>query len=155
MFTLTKNNVFVGKGYATDDMFKLNLEINKIASSAYMLTSFNVWHARLCHVNKRLISNMSRLNLIPKLSLHDFEKCACCSQAKITKTSHKFVTRVTKPLELIHSDLCEFDGTLTRNSKTYVIIFIDDSFDYTFIYLLKNKSDAYDMFKVSVTKIEN
>ncbi|KAA0059670.1 putative Polyprotein [Cucumis melo var. makuwa] len=60
LFTLTKNNVFVGKGYATDGMFKLNLKINKIASSAYMLTSFNVWHARLCHVNKRLISNMSR-----------------------------------------------------------------------------------------------
>ncbi|KAA0046026.1 putative Polyprotein [Cucumis melo var. makuwa] len=117
LFTLTKNNVYVGKGYATDGMFKLNLEINKIASSAYMLTSFNVWHARLCHVNKRLISNMSRLNLIPKLSLHDFEKCACCSQAKITETSHKSVTIVTGPLELIHSDLCEFDGTLTRNSK--------------------------------------
>ncbi|KAL4025369.1 hypothetical protein IC575_013758 [Cucumis melo] len=155
LFTLTKNNVFVGKGYATDDMFKLNLEINKIASSAYMLTSFNVWHARLCHVNKRLISNMSRLNLIPKLSLHDFEKCACCSRTKITKTSHKFVTRVTEPLELIHFDLCEFDDTLTRNSKRYVVTFIDDCSDYTFIYLLKNKSDAYEMFKVFVIEVEN
>ncbi|KAL0540288.1 hypothetical protein IC582_024522 [Cucumis melo] len=136
-------------------MFKLNLEINKIASSAYMLTSFNVWHARLCHVNKRLISNMSRLNLIPKLSLHDFEKCACCSQAKIIKISHKSVARVTEPLELIHFDLCEFNDTLTRNSKRYIITFIDDCSDYTFIYLLKNKSDAYEMFKVFVTEIEN
>ncbi|KAA0037401.1 putative Polyprotein [Cucumis melo var. makuwa] len=37
----------LNKGYATDDIFKLNLEINKISSSAYMLSSFNVWHARL------------------------------------------------------------------------------------------------------------
>ncbi|KAL0534481.1 hypothetical protein IC582_028772 [Cucumis melo] len=155
LFTLTKNNVIVEKGYATDGMFKLNLEINKIASSAYILISFNVWHARLCHVNIRLISNMSRLNLILKLSLHDFEKYACCSQAKITKTSHKSVTRVTEPLELIHSDLCEFDGTLTRNSKRYVITFIDNCSDYTFIYLFKNKSDAYEMFKAFVTEIEN
>ena len=66
-------------------MFKLNLEINKSLSFAYTLFFFNVW--RLCHVNKRLISNMSRLNPIPKLSMHEFEKCACCSQAKITKTS--------------------------------------------------------------------
>ncbi|KAL0545202.1 hypothetical protein IC582_020351 [Cucumis melo] len=136
-------------------MFKLNLEINKIVSSAYMLSSFNVWHARLFHVNKRLISNTSWLNLTPKLSLHDFEKCACCSQTKITKTSHKSVTRVTEPLELIHSDLCDFDDTLTRNSKRYVITFIDDRSDYTSIDLLKNKSDAYDMFKVFVTEIEN
>ena len=119
-----------------------------------MLSSFNVWHAKLCHVNKRLISNMSRLNLIPKLSMHEFEKCACCSQAKVTKTLHKSVARVTEPLELIHFDLCEFDGTLTTNSKKYVIN-IDDCSDYIFIYLLKNKCDTFDMFKVYVTKIEN
>ena len=37
----------------------------------------------------------------------------------------------------------------------YVISFIDDCFDYTFIYLLKNKSDVLDVFKVFVTKLEN
>ena len=60
---------------------------------------------------------MSRLNLIPKLFLHEFEKFACCSQVKITKTSYKFVTRVTEPLEVIHSDLCEFDGMLLGTVK--------------------------------------
>ena len=54
LYTLTKNNVFVGKGYATDGMFKLNVDTKKIVSSTYMLCSFNIWHARLCHVNKRL-----------------------------------------------------------------------------------------------------
>ncbi|TYK07963.1 putative Polyprotein [Cucumis melo var. makuwa] len=78
LFTLTKNNVFVGNGYTIDGMFKLNLEMNKKLSSTYMLSTLNVWHAKLCHVSKRLISNMSRLNLIPKLSWHEFEKCACC-----------------------------------------------------------------------------
>ena len=42
LFTLTKNNVFVEKSYAIDGMFKLNLEINKNLSSAYMLSNFNV-----------------------------------------------------------------------------------------------------------------
>ncbi|KAA0035887.1 putative Polyprotein [Cucumis melo var. makuwa] len=40
LFTLTKNNVFMGKGYATDVIFKLNLEISKNLSFAYMLSSF-------------------------------------------------------------------------------------------------------------------
>ena len=71
---------------------------------------------------------MSRLNFILKLSMHDFEKCACCSQAKITKTSHKSITRVTEPLELIHYDLCEFDGTLTRKSKRYVITLVSSCY---------------------------
>ena len=117
LFTLTKNNVFLEKSYANDSMFKLKLEMNKKMFSAYMLSTFNVWHARLYHVNKRLISNISKLNLIVKLSFHEFEKCTCCSKAKIIKTFHKSVTRVTEPPELIHYDLCEFDGILTRNSK--------------------------------------
>ena len=55
--------------------------------------------------------------MIIKLSFHEFDKCACCSQAKITKTSHKSITRVTKLLELILSNLCEFDDMITRNNK--------------------------------------
>ena len=38
------------------------------------------------------------------------------------------------------------------NVSTVVIAFIDD---YPFIYLLKNKSDAFDMFKLFVTKLES
>ena len=57
LFTLTKNNVFVEKEFATDDMFKFNLEMYKNLSPAYMLSSFNIWHPTLCHVNKRLIAN--------------------------------------------------------------------------------------------------
>ena len=87
--------------------------------------------------------------------MHDSEKCARWSHAKITKTSYKSVTRVTEPLYLIRSNLCEFDGTLTKNSKRYVITFKDVCSDYTFIYLLKNKSDVLDVFKVFVTKLEN
>ena len=74
MYSITKNGVFVGKGYATDDMFKLNI-MNKISSSAYILCDFNIWHARLCHVNKQIISNTSGLGLIPKLPSNNFEKC--------------------------------------------------------------------------------
>ena len=85
----------------------------------------------------------------------NLRKCACYCQDKITKTLHKSITRVTESLELIHYALCEFDDTSTSNSKRCVITFIEDCSDYTCIYLLKNKSDVFDMFKVYVTKIEN
>ena len=135
-------------------MFKLNLEINKFKSSVYILCSF-IWHARLRHVNKRLISNISRLEMVTKLSMNKFEKCEFCSHAKITKTSHKSILKEFEPLDLIHFDLCEFDGITTRGSKIYFITFIDDCFEFTFIYLLKNKSEALDAFKSFVCEIEN
>jgi len=93
---------------------------------------------------------MSGLSLIPKLSLNEFEKCQYYSQAKITKESHKSVTRETEPFELIHSDICELNGNLTRNEQRYFITFINDCSDYIYVYLMKNKSDALDMFKIFV-----
>ena len=67
-YVITKNGLFVGKSYACDGMFKLNVENNKVSiSSVYMLSSINFLHARLCHINSRYVGIMSSLGLIPRL----------------------------------------------------------------------------------------
>ena len=52
---ISKNDMYVGKGYLSDGLFKLNvMTINNNKnndSSAYLLESDNLWHARLRHVN--------------------------------------------------------------------------------------------------------
>ena len=54
-FSLFKSGMYVGKGYLSKDLFKMNvmtvINNNKGASSVYMLESSNVWHGRLGHVN--------------------------------------------------------------------------------------------------------
>ena len=68
-YVITKKGLFVGKGYACDGMFKLNVENNKASTSLfYMLSSINFWHACLCHINSRYVGIMSSLGLIPRLS---------------------------------------------------------------------------------------
>ena len=57
------------------------------------------------------------------------------------------VVRNIELLELIHSDLCEFVGILTRGGNRNIITFIDDFSKYTIVYLLKNKSDAFEKFQ--------
>lgn len=47
--------------------------------------------------------------MIPKLSMNEFD-----SQAKINKTLHKYVMRISELLDLIYSNLCKFDGVLIR-----------------------------------------
>ena len=54
-FILTKNGMYVGKGYMSNGLFKMNVmtivppikNVNKNTSSAFMLESSNVWHGRL------------------------------------------------------------------------------------------------------------
>ena len=53
------------------------------------------------------------------------------------------------------TDLCEFEGILTRGGNRYFITFIDDFSKYTNVYLLKNKSDAFEKFKEFLLEMEN
>ena len=77
------------------------------------------------------------------------------SQAKITNWPYKSVVRITKLLELIHSDLCKFEGILTSGGNRYIIIFIDDFSKYTTVYLLKTESDAFEKFQDFLKEVEN
>jgi len=54
---------------------------------------------------------------------------------KFAKPSFKTVERTSKPLELIHSDICDLKFAPTRGGKKYFITFIDDYTRYCQVYL--------------------
>lgn len=151
---ITKNGVYVGKGYSCDGMFKLSVnEINNIF--AYVVEcSASIWHSRLAHLNYRMLKYMNKHGYI---SCHDklTEKCEVCVQAKMPKKPFPKVERSTEILDLVHSDICEFNGNLSRGGKRYFITFIDDSSRFTYVYLLRNKSEAFEKFKEYKTLVEN
>ena len=74
---------------------------------------------------------------------------------RLQKRPHKSAIRNTELLELIHSDLLEFEGILTRGENKYIITFIDDFSKYTTVYLLKNKSDVFEKFQDFLKEVEN
>jgi transposase InsO family protein len=59
------------------------------------------------------------------------------------------------PLELIHSDLCEMNGVLTKGGKSYFMTLIDDASRFCYVYLLKTKDEALDYFKIYKAEVEN
>ena len=67
----------------------------------------------------------------------------------------KVLERNTNLLDLIHLDICELNGMLTRGGNRYFITFIDDSSRYTYVYLLKHKDEAFNMFKIYKAEVEN
>ena len=77
-------------------------------------------------------------------------------QAKQPRKSHTTTeTRNLAPLELIHSDLCEMNGVLTKGGKKYFMTLIDDSTRYCRVYLLKSKDEALNFFKICKAEVEN
>ena len=73
----------------------------------------------------------------------------------MTKTLFHSTHRITKPLELIHSDIYDLKFVQTRGEKKYFITFIDDSTRYCYVYLLKSKDEAIEVFKLYKKEIEN
>ena len=58
------------------------------------------------------------------------------------------------PLDLIHSDLCEMNGLMTKGGKIYFMTLIDGATRYCYVYLLKTKDEALNYFKIFKAEIE-
>lgn len=74
-------NFFVIKGYLCDGMYKLSVNDNKTMNSVYLVDSFDVWHARLAHLNFRSLKYMHKHGLI-NCKDTKYDKCEICIQAK-------------------------------------------------------------------------
>lgn len=157
---LTKNRVFVGKGYLNSGLFHLNvLELmnnNASTSFAYLVECDDIWHARLGHVNYSYIKIMKSLGILKDVKISNTNKCQVCVEAKTTKKTCKPVlVRESEPLYLIHSDLGDMSRNTSRGGKNYYVTFIDDYSRYTKVYLLRNKNETEDKFLVYKAEVEN
>ncbi|GJS43605.1 zinc finger, CCHC-type containing protein [Tanacetum coccineum] len=128
-FVLSKHGVFIGFGYLSNHMFKLN-NINDNIGSAFMSTSkLNdsiLWHARLGHVYFKRMQDMSKDGLIPAFDI-DTKKCKTCMLTKIIKKPFQNVKCETKVLELIYSGMCDLHAALSLGNKKYFVTSIDDA----------------------------
>nr|AAK70407.1 pol polyprotein [Citrus x paradisi] len=161
MVVLSKNGMYVGKGYVNDGLFKLNVMTlkptinNKATSSAYLLESSNIWHGRLGHVNFNSLRKLINMKHIPNFQIDLKHKCKTCVEAKLTRSSFQIIQRNSEPLDLIHSDICDFKSIQTRGGNKYFITFIDDCTKYCYVYLLKSKDEALDKFILYKNEVEN
>jgi hypothetical protein len=95
------------------------------------------------------MTRLAKMNLIPNFTIVKGSKCQLCVQAKQPRKSHKTTeVRDLAPLELMHSDLSELNGELTKGGKKYFMTLIDDSTRYCYVYLLKSNNEALNFFKI-------
>ena len=73
----------------------------------------------------------------------------------MAKAPFHSIERNIKPLELIHSDICDLKFMQTREGKKYFITFIYDCTRYSYAYFLRNKNEALEVFKHYKNEVEN
>ena len=108
--------------------------------------SLTDWHERLGHVSKDTLvkfgdSAIEDLNLGP-VDSNPVDPCKPCIHGKQHRLPFPSRTgRRGKPLELVHSDLCESNVESIGGGK-HVLTFTDDHTNYGMVYILENKSSS-------------
>ncbi|MHB1955506.1 MAG: DDE-type integrase/transposase/recombinase, partial [Sulfobacillus sp.] len=104
---------------------------------------FGLLHRRLGHISEARLQQAiksSDLQVTPSpLGL-----CECCIKGKQTRATirHGPVPRATKPLQIVHSDVCGPMSVESFSHKRYYVSFIDDYTRHAIIYFIREKSEV-------------
>jgi len=157
------NQSIVFKGKRRNNVYKINfseLTDQKVLCLLSMSDKKWMWHRRLGHANWRLISKLSKLQLVrglPDIDYHSDALCGACQKGKIVKTSFKSIDIVStsRPLELLHIDLFGPASTASIYGSKYGLVIVDDYSRWSWVKFLKSKDDSYDVFRKFCIQVQS
>ncbi|KAL0401556.1 UNVERIFIED_CONTAM: Retrovirus-related Pol polyprotein from transposon TNT 1-94 [Sesamum latifolium] len=140
-------------------MFKLNIKtVEAKCLKVHVQDVAWQWHKRYGHLNFGALQEIGERKMvygIPSIN-HPNHLFEACLVGKHTRKSFPKETtwRATKPLELVHTDVCGPINPSSLGKSKYFILFIDDFSRKTWIYFLKQKSEAFSTFKKFKSLVE-
>ncbi|KAK0577488.1 hypothetical protein LWI29_033847 [Acer saccharum] len=127
---------------------------------AHECNKLDLWHQRLGHMNFKDLKKLEKHGIVrglPNLGKKLKVVCEPCQLGKQTKVSHKKNSYIAtkRPLELVHMDLMGPIQTESINGKKYIFVCVDDFSRFTWVYFLRNKTEAFDYFKKFCNQVQN
>ena len=117
-----------------------------------------LWHHRLGHPSSRILYSTLK-NVFSSLSLSMIDEvCSSCEYC-ISAKMHRFHLNKTPMvttliLEIVHSDVWGPSPITSLLGFNYYVIFVDDQTCFTWLFLLKHKSEVLSMFKNFKSMVE-
>jgi hypothetical protein len=114
-----------------------------IAASA----SIELWHSHLGHVSLPRIQTLVSRGLLGSVSSSPFDcmPCQLSKQPALPFNNSESIASAT--FNLIHSDVWGPSPVPTVGGSRYFVIFVDDFSRYTWIYLMKNRSEVLTIYR--------
>ena len=92
------------------------------------------------------VDRLIKDGILPSLDFGDLNTCVNWIRGKLTKTKKKRATHSFDLLEIVHTDISR-PLTSTLCGDTYFVTFIGDFPHCGYLYLIKEKSDAFENLK--------
>ena len=136
-----------------------SLSQNNLTCLSALNDDIMLWHKRLGHASLSLLNNLISKDLVvglPSIKHNDGKVCNACAKGKQVKNSFKSKRCVstTRPLEMLHIDLCGPMSIISKGSKRYVCIIVNDYSRFTWTLFLGSKDETFENFIAFLKKVE-
>ena len=105
-----------------------------------------MWHRRLAHPSNQTLNSLLSTSVLPCNKRDSFHLCSACQFAKHTKLPFSLSnSTVTKPFEIIHSDLWT-SLIQSLSGIKYYVLFLDQYSHFLWVYPLRYKHETFSKF---------
>jgi len=137
----------------------LSLFQNRLTCLSALDNDIMLWHKRLGHASLSLLNKLISKDLVvglPSIKYDDDKVCDACVREKQVMTSFKSKNCVStsRPLKLLHVDMCGPMRITSRGGKRYVFVIVNDYSCFTWTLFLASKDESFEKFLVLLKKIE-
>lgn len=155
---INSKNQIIATASIVNNMYRLNMPggLAHMSSVEHEQDAF-CWHQRMGHLNfqslKKMSDNTEHVTFSGKT---ENLTCITCKEGKQTRLPFKSDgSKVTKPLELVHSDVCGPMEIQSLGGSRYFLTFLDEYSKKISVYFLHNKSEVLSKFKEFKQEVEN
>ncbi len=135
-----------------------------VAAAAVSKDTAELWHRRFGHLGYDNLFNLKKKNMvegIPVPAEHfmqqkkkpNCEECASAKQSRLPFPQSK--TQTTRPLELVHMDVCGPMAVPSHGGAEYLATFVDDYSRLSYVVPLVHKSEVTEAIRDTLVKWEN
>ena len=149
---IQKGSMVIATGTLNGSLYFVNTKkVQKPKESAF-ITSLQLWHERMAHVDKRGITQMARRGIVNGLKLESHGStplCEGCLKGKSHKSPIPKVRtsqRALAMLDRVHSDVCGPIEIPSLGGSRYFVTFIDENSNWVTVFLMKRKAEVVGCF---------
>ena len=148
---VTKEGRVVATGSRTGSLYYVDLASTPKALVTTGEPKEDLWHQRYGHLGETSLNTLVQESIVDGLDYNASKKLTFCDDCADSKNHRQKFSgegrRRTEVLELVHSDVCGKMSVTSNGGGYYFLTFIDDSTQYTWVYILKTKAEVYEKFR--------
>jgi transposase InsO family protein len=110
-------------------------------------SSFYLWHSCLSHVSFSRLRFLAPTGVLGNLKTCDISDCSGCKLANFSALPfNQSISISSSPFDLIHSDVWGSSPVAIKGGSRYYVSFIDDHTRYCWVYLMKHRSEFFEIY---------